>query len=86
MSASITTDYEGFKRLASEFLQAAPTLDLAGLDNGHKCLNLAYLGCEFGNGPFAETNRMAGAPAIMRLATKAYLARELELEQAAAAL
>lgn len=80
--ATITTTYEGLRRMASEFMREAPTLDADGLDNGFKCLGLAYLGCEYGEGPMAEINRTAGAPAIMRLATKAVLARQVALERA----
>lgn len=48
--ASIQVDYEGFKKLVAEFTKAAPTADQAGLDNGFKCLNLAYLGLDLVQG------------------------------------
>lgn len=44
--SNITTDLEGFKRLTAEFLKAAETANIESLDNGWKCLGLAYFGIE----------------------------------------
>lgn len=45
--SSIACTFDDFKRLAKEFHEAAPALDIDALDNAWKCLGLAYLGmCE----------------------------------------
>lgn len=44
--SSITCDLEGFKRLAAEFLKAADNADIDSLENGWKCLGLAYFGIQ----------------------------------------
>lgn len=41
---SIECTFEEFKRMAKEFREAAPTMNLEELDNAWKCLGLAYLG------------------------------------------
>ena len=41
---SIECNWEEFKRMAKEFHEAAPTLNLEELDNAWKCLGLGYLG------------------------------------------
>lgn len=46
MSASIEVNLEGFKKLVGEFTKAAPTAPLDSLDNGFKCVGLAYLSIE----------------------------------------
>lgn len=37
------TSWEDFKRMAKEFCDAAPTLNLEELDNAWKCLAIGYL-------------------------------------------
>jgi hypothetical protein len=43
---SIEVDIEGFKKLVAEFAKAAPTASIESLDNGFKCVGLAYLNIE----------------------------------------
>lgn len=38
----IQPDFEELKRIAMEFFDAIPTLDLVGLDNAHKAFCLAF--------------------------------------------
>lgn len=71
--------YDQFKQLSRDFFQAIPTASEESLHEGFKCLGLAYLGVEFGDHPAAPLHREVSAPAIMRLAVKKMLARELEL-------
>lgn len=40
---SLECTWDGFKRIAKEFIDAAPTLNLAELDNAWKCLGISYL-------------------------------------------
>ncbi len=86
MSPSIPTDYEGLRRMGSEFLKAIPTLNADELDSGFACMGLAYLGCDFGASPMAEVHRTSSAPALMRLVARAVTQRQVELEHAEAAL
>jgi hypothetical protein len=44
LKPSIEVDFEGFKKLAGEFFQAAPMVTQEQCDAGAKCLGLAYLG------------------------------------------
>lgn len=46
MGASFQVDLEGFKRMVAEFTKAAPDASLEGLENGFKCVSLAYLNIE----------------------------------------
>lgn len=66
--------YDELKKVASEFFRAVPSADLPGLDAGLKCLQLHFLGMETDK-PYEQ----AGAVAIMHLATKKFVAREVEL-------
>lgn len=43
---SIVVDLNGFKKLVAEFTKAAPTASIESLDNGFKCVGLAYLNIE----------------------------------------
>lgn len=43
---SIECNLEGFKKLVGEFCKAAPTAEIDSLDNGFKCIGLAYLNIE----------------------------------------
>ena len=82
MTASIQSDFEGLKRMASEFHKALPTLNDDELENGMKCFSLAYLGCEFPNDVRGRANQDAGAPALLRIVSRKYLDRKLQLEAA----
>jgi len=80
MSASIRTDFEGLKQMASEFHKALPTLNEDELENSWKCFGLAYMGCEFPDDLRGRTNRDASAPALLRIVSRDYLQRKLELD------
>lgn len=43
MNNPLACTWEEFKRMAMEFHKAAPTLNLAELDNAFKCLTIGYL-------------------------------------------
>ncbi len=78
--ATMTPTYDEFKVICRDFLVAAPTAALDELDAGMKCVGLCYLGIQFDDGFLGEINRTAGAPALMRICAKAFVAREFELE------
>lgn len=80
---TIGTDFEGFRQMSAEFYRACPALDSDGLDNGFKCLGLAYLGVSFAEGPRGAFQRDYEAPLIMRLAREARLTREAQLKSEA---
>lgn len=79
MSFTIQTDFEGVKKLASEFLKALPTLNLDELENGWKCFVLAYLGCEYPDDFIGQTNRHGCAPALYRIVSREHLNRWMRL-------
>lgn len=78
--ASIQSDFEGLKKIASEFHKALPTLNEEELENSWKCFGLAYLGCEFPDDVRGRANRDAGAPALLRIVSRDYLDRKLALD------
>lgn len=84
--ASIETDFEGLKKMASEFCKALPTLNLEEAENGMKCFGLAYLGCEHPDDLRGRANRDAGAPALLRIVSKEYMKYEWKLKYPALAL
>jgi hypothetical protein len=47
MNTGIECDFDGFKRRCKELIDAAPTLDEAGRDNGIKMINLSYLNMHY---------------------------------------
>lgn len=72
--ATIQTDFNGFKGMASEFLKALPTLDIEGVRGGTDCFNLAYLGMQPAN-QFEEHQTLVLLEFVNKEATK----REFEL-------
>lgn len=44
--STIEVNLEEFKRLAKEFVEAAPTANVDSLDAGFRCLTLAYFGLQ----------------------------------------
>ena len=46
MTATFEVNLEGFKKLVAEFTKAAPTASIESIDNGFKCIGLAYLNIE----------------------------------------
>lgn len=82
MDNDLSCTYEEFKRIAADFIKAAPTApDLASLDNGHKCANLAYLNCQHENTPMGRHLRDVQAPITLALCSKAFLLREAQLQR-----
>ena len=80
MSNELSCTWEEFRVIARDFLQAAPTaLDLDSLDNGYKCLGLAYLNCQYEEGALGEHYRNVQGPLLLKMATRAFLQRESEL-------
>jgi len=80
---TIQTDFEGLKRMAKEFHESLPALDHEGLESGMKAFGLAYLGCTFPDNMLGQANRLAGAPALLRIVTREYVARQIELDAGA---
>ena len=76
---SIPTDYAGLRKMAGEFIKALPDLNIEQADNGMKCFGLAYLGCKFPDDVLGRCNRDAGAPALLRIVSREYMTREIEL-------
>lgn len=58
--------------MAKEFHEAAPTLDLDGLDNAWKCLGLGYLG-------MSEPMWQHSAAMLLQMEMRTYMRREREL-------
>ena len=83
MNPSIETNFDGLKRMSKEFFDAMPTANLEELENGMKCFGLAYLGCEFPDDVRGRCERDAAAPALLRIVTRAYLDRQIQLSMGA---
>lgn len=72
--STIVCTFEEFKKMAKEFREAAPTLNIEELDNAWKCLGLAYLG-------MTEEMWQISAAIVLQLEAKTFLKREAELEE-----
>lgn len=73
--------FHEFKVMAKDYFQALPTLDYDGIENGFKCLGLAYLGLRFSEHPILGAVERTSAPLVLKLATEACVRREIELDQ-----
>lgn len=62
---TIECSFDEFERMAKEFHDAAPALNLEELDNAWKCLGLGYLGM---NEPMWQTS----AATLLKMAGRAY--------------
>lgn len=69
---TIICTWEEFKRMAKEFHDAVPMLDLDALDNAWKCLGLGYLG-------MPEPMWQNSAAILLKMEGRAYMRREAEL-------
>jgi hypothetical protein len=69
---TLACTWEQFKRMAKEFREAAPTLNLEQLDNAWKCLGLGYLN-------MTEPMWARSAEIVLNMESRRYMARELEL-------
>lgn len=72
---SIHCDLEGFKKLVGEFCKAAPSAELDSLDNGFKCVGLAYLNID----PLPEGPDRIIAVSYFDYAGRRYHEREKDL-------
>lgn len=77
---TIATDWTGFKAMAAELLRAEPDLDDDGLDNGIKCLNLAFLGATM-----SDLERYQ-AKIVLDIAQRRLLARDPIVQRGEAAM
>jgi hypothetical protein len=68
----LACNFEQFKRMACDFHMAAPTLELAQLDNAWKCLGLGYLN-------MTETMWLHSAAILFKMEMRNYLTREAQL-------
>lgn len=76
------SDFEALARLAKEFHDALPGLDnSAALDKAYQAFSLAFLGCRFPDTAQGQANRESAAPALLRIVTREYVKRQVELEQ-----
>jgi hypothetical protein len=64
--------FEQFKRMAREFHEAAPTLNLEQLDNAWKCLGLSYLN-------MSEQMWQSSAAILLKMEMRTYIEREADL-------
>lgn len=81
---SIHVDLSGFKKLVVEFTKAAPTATIESLDNGFKCVGLAYLNINPQPVPGSADQIMAVS--TLDYAGRRYHERERELICASARL
>jgi len=73
---SLSCTWEEFKRMAKEFREAAPTMNIDELDNAWKCLGLGYLN-------MSEPMWLRSAQIVLQMETRTYLQREHQLTEAA---
>lgn len=74
MSMTVECTWIEFKHMAKEFHFAAPTLNIEELDNAWKCLGLAFLGMK-------ESMWQSSAETLLRMETKTFIEREVELSR-----
>jgi hypothetical protein len=72
---NIHCDLEGFKKLVGDFCKAAPSAGIESLDNGFKCVGLAYLNID----PLPEGANKIIAVSYFNYAGRRYHEREREL-------
>lgn len=73
---SLSCTWDEFKRMAKEFREAAPTMNIDELDNAWKCLGLGYLN-------MSEPVWQHSAAIVLKMEERTYLQRENELTEAA---
>ena len=71
---TLECSWEEFKHRAKEFNNMAPVLNFDELDNAFKALGLSYLN-------MSEDMWRHSAAIVLKMATKTYVEREVELEQ-----
>ena len=71
---TLECSWEEFKLRAKEFNDMAPTLNFDELDNAFKALGLSYLNMR-------EDIWRHSAAIVLKMATKTFVEREVELEQ-----
>ena len=70
--STIDCTFEEFKRLAKEFRENAPGMNLDELNNAWACLGLAYIGMD-------EEMWEYSAASVMRMEATTFMEREAEL-------
>ena len=70
--SELACTFDQFKRMARDFNEAAPTLDLDQLDNAWKCLGLGYLN-------MTEQMWQHSAAILLKMEMRTYVKREAEL-------
>lgn len=73
-SATIPCTWEEFKRIAKEFHNSAPSLNITELDQAWACLGLAYVG-------MTENQWHHSAAAVLRLEALTYFNRVQQLNE-----
>jgi hypothetical protein len=76
---TIQTTWPELKKMAAEFLRAAPTASTEEVEAGMKAFGLGLLGCQFEDTFFGRIARTAEAPALFRICSQAYMDRVIEL-------
>ena len=71
---TLECSWEEFKHRAKEFNDMAPTLNFDELDNAFKALGLSYLNMR-------EDMWRHSAAIVLKMATKTYVEREVQLKQ-----
>lgn len=77
MTATFEGNLEHFKKLVAEFTKAAPTASMESLDNGFKCVGIAYLNIEPLPAPGSADQIIAVS--TLEFAGRRYHEREREL-------
>lgn len=75
--SELACTFDQFKRMARDFHEAAPTLEIDELDNAWKCLGLGYLN-------MTEPMWQRSASIVLGMEMRTYLKREGELMARAA--
>lgn len=81
---TLTCTYVEFKRLSKDFFEGLKTATTEEeVEQGLKCLGLAYLGIQWDEtSSTVMSDREVGAPAVLRLANKHAILRQVEIEAA----
>lgn len=76
---TINTDWIGLKKIAAEFLRAAPTANADELDAGIKCFGIAWMNCRFADDFLGKIAQEAEHPALLRIVRRAYMQYRIPL-------
>jgi hypothetical protein len=70
--SELACTFDQFKRMARDFNEAAPTLDIDQLDSAWKCLGLGYLN-------MTEAMWLHSAAILLKMEMRTYVKREAQL-------